>query len=113
MQITQRAQDSWTIVDLAGKAGNLAEGIAFRKLLDGILAEGARFVAVNYEQAETLSSDFINSILVTHHSLKRSGGEIVLIGSNVKIGETLEILGIPMIMSVFESEKSFREARPA
>ncbi len=113
MQIQKRACDNWTIVDLSGGIGNLNESIAFRKLLEGVLADGAKFVAINFENAEVLSSDFISSILVTHHSLKRSGGEMVLIGSNLGITETLGIIGIPMIMSVFENEKSFREARPA
>ncbi len=111
MEIGKRKKGDWAIIDLAGDVGRIGEAIAFKKLLDAVLAEGARLMAVNFEKAASLSSDYINSILSAHHGLKRSGGEMVLIGNDVKICETLEIIGIPMVMTIFENEQSFEEAR--
>lgn len=109
MEITQRTKQKYKMVDLVGEISSFRDALLFKEILEKMVREGHLHVAVNFDKAKSLSSDFVNAIMTTHIALKKRGGEIVLIGHDLTINETLSIVGIPLIMSVYLDEKSFDE----
>jgi anti-anti-sigma regulatory factor len=110
MDFFRRTKQEYEIIDLCGDITSIRDSITFKELLDSIIAEGALKIAINFERAKTFSSDLINATLGSCFKLKEMNGSLVMIGSNVNINETLEIVGASVLMSIFLDEKSFEEA---
>ena len=109
MKITQKTINNFTVIYLEGEINNLLDVELFKKTMDKLLEEGKYFLAINFDNASTLSSEYISIIMSTHIALKKLNGDLVLIGSEPTINNTLSIVGIPMIMSVYFDENSFEQ----
>lgn len=109
MDISRRSKGNYEIIDLKGPVKSFLDSSRFKKAFKKILAGKAVHVAVNFSQAENLNSDFINTIVSSHHELTKRGGGVSLIGSDPKITETLELVGVHMMMSVYLDEDSLPE----
>lgn len=110
MEFKQRAAQNFEIVEIHGEVESLKESDRFKEILFKIINESGQHLAVSFEHTPTLPSDFINVIMSAHIAMEKIERQTVLIGSVSHIIETLELVGIPMLMSMYVDEESFREA---
>lgn len=109
MDISRRQKGAYDIVVLKGPVKSFLDSSRFKKMIKKVLADESLHVVVNFSEAESLNSDFINVIVSTHHQLQKLGGEMSLVGADPKITETLELVGVHMMMSVYVDEESLPE----
>lgn len=111
MEILRRNLKNYEIIDLTGVAVPVKDSILFKQTIDAIVEKGCFFIAVNFEKVNTLSSDLVGEIIAAYHRVHAQDGDFVLIGSNLKITETLQLVGISTFISIYLDEKSFAGER--
>ena len=111
MNFTEQQAGKYVLIELSGDITGSEEARCFQAVLDSHIAEGRMYIGIDYGKARTLSSDFINVIMSVHIAVKKRGGELVLMGHNPVIDEVFDIIGVPLIVSMFADRKSFEAQR--
>ena len=74
-------------------------------LLNGLIAEGADKIVINFEKLNYVSSAGLRIFLSTAKKLKRSEGALALCCLNETVQEVFEISGFIAILNVLNSEE--------
>jgi anti-anti-sigma factor len=111
MEIFKRNLKNYEIIVLKGKSVPVKDCVLFKNTVKDLLETGKTRVAVNFQEINMLSSDLIGEIISVYHQIHAMGGEFVLIGSNVEITETLQLVGISTLISIYLDEESFAKER--
>ena|SRR5215472_15452555 len=102
MDITMRAQNGVTIVALGGSLDSNTSPKAQQEM-DGILAGGAKKVAVDCTALDYISSAGLRVMLGAAKKLNGGAG-LRLFGLNQSVREVFDISGFSKILAVFNSE---------
>lgn len=103
MEISTRAEGEVTIVAIAGNLDSNSSPEA-QQALDGILAGGAKKIAVDFSALDYISSAGLRVLLGTAKKLISSGGALRAFGLNQTVGEVFAISGFSKILAVFPTE---------
>lgn len=101
MDITTRTQNGVTLVVFAGSLDSNTSPKAQQEI-DGILAAGAKKVAVDCSGLDYISSAGLRVMLGAAKRL--GGGGLRLFGLNQSVREVFDISGFSKILAVFNSE---------
>ena len=102
MEITTRTENGVTLVTVAGSLDSNSSPQA-QQTLDGILANGARKVVIDFSGVDYISSAGLRVMLATAKRL-RAGGALRLFGLNDTVREVFDISGFSTILAVFATE---------
>ena len=102
MDITTRTQNGVTVVVLAGSLDSNTSPQA-QQAIEGILAAGARKLAVDCTALDYISSAGLRVLLGTAKRLS-AGGALRLFGLNETVREVFDISGFSTILAVFATE---------
>lgn len=103
MDITTRTQNGVTLVGFAGSLDSNTSPKA-QQALDGILAAGARKMAVDCTALDYISSAGLRVLLGTAKRLSGAGGTLRLFGLNETVREVFDISGFSAILTVCATE---------
>jgi anti-anti-sigma factor len=103
MEITTRTQHDVTVVAVTGNLDSKTSPEA-QQALDGVLAAGARKVALDCTALDYISSAGLRVLLGTAKRLGTSGGALRLFGLNESVREVFEISGFSAILKVSATE---------
>ena len=102
MEIAARTQNDVTLVTLAGSFDSNSSPTA-QQALDGILANGARKVVIDFSGVDYVSSAGLRVMLAMAKRLS-GGGALRLFGLNETVREVFDISGFSTILAVFVTE---------
>jgi anti-sigma B factor antagonist len=102
MEITTRAADDVTIVDISGSLDTQTSGAASDEM--GKIAQDAAKMLLNLDNLEFLSSAGLRVILRTAKQLKGSGGAIKVCSASGVVKEVMEISGFGSLLDLHETE---------
>lgn len=103
MEITTRDHGDARIVAIAGKLDSVTSPKA-QQTFDGILAAGARKLAVDFSALDYISSAGLRVLLGVAKQLSARGGALRTFGLNETVREVFDISGFSTILSVFPKE---------
>jgi serine/threonine-protein kinase RsbW len=100
MEITTDTENSVTVV---GLSGNLDSNTApqAQQALEGVLAHGAKKVAIDFTALDYISSAGLRVLLGAAKKLTGAGGGLRLFGLNETVREVFEISGFATILAVY------------
>ena len=103
MDIAKKQVDGVSIVQVAGNL-DTATARDMRTCLDGLVAEGATKIVVNFATLDYISSAGLRVLLVTAKRLRGTGGTLRLCGLNETVQEVFEISGFSTIFNLHGDE---------
>ncbi|MGQ9532860.1 MAG: STAS domain-containing protein [Desulfotomaculales bacterium] len=104
MQIDVEVMGETAVVRVGGEL-DLREADAFRRALEGLLADGrVKHLVLNLEGLAYIDSSGLGVILGRYRALHRRGGRISLVGLRPQVRRIMELSGILRIMPEFGDE---------
>lgn len=103
MDITTRMQNGVTLVVFAGSLDSNTSPKAQQEI-EGVLAAGARKVAIDCTGLDYISSAGLRVMLGAAKKLSGAGSGLRLFGLNQSVREVFDISGFSKILAVFTSE---------
>ncbi len=103
MDITTRTRNDFTLVAIAGNLDSNTSPQA-QQALDGILAGGAKKVAIDFTALDYISSAGLRVLLGAAKRLGGTGGSLRLFGLNETVREVFDISGFSTILAVYGTE---------
>jgi anti-anti-sigma factor len=103
MDITTRMQNGVTLVVFAGSLDSNTSPKAQQEI-DGVLAAGARKVAIDCTALDYISSAGLRVMLGAAKKLNGAGSGLRLFGLNQSVREVFDISGFSKILAVFNTE---------
>ena len=102
MEIATRTHNDITLVAVAGSLDSNTSPQA-QQALDGILANGARKIVIDFSAVDYISSAGLRVMLAMAKRLS-GGGALRLFGLNETVREVFDISGFSTILAVFATE---------
>lgn len=104
MEITVRRRSDVQIIQLRG-AVRLGEAVdTFRRALDDAFAAGDLRLVINYAEVPMIDSSAIGVMMKALTSAKQRGGDVRLVNPSKFVTQTLRLIGVLNLFSVFEDE---------
>jgi anti-anti-sigma factor len=101
----------WTLVSLAGRLDMTSAG-PLEQELEGLIAAGARRLAIDMSRLDYLSSAGLRTLLIAARRLQEAGGTLALIGLRGMVKEVLEIAGLANVFPCYADEREMLAAKP-
>jgi anti-anti-sigma factor len=105
MEIKKRKEKTATVVSVKGRLDAVSSP-GFEKELAALIAEGERFLVVDFAEVDYISSAGLRSILATTKKLKEKEGKLFLAALKDVVKEVFEISGFASIIPIYESVES-------
>lgn len=104
MEIDVEVMGESAVVRVAGEL-DLREADSFRRVLEGLLADGrVTHLVLNLERLAYIDSSGLGVILGRYRGLQRRGGRVSLVGLQPQVRRIMELSGILRIMPEFGDE---------
>ncbi|HET6349549.1 MAG TPA: STAS domain-containing protein [Candidatus Krumholzibacteria bacterium] len=105
MKITQREVQGTVVLDLNGKLTGGPDADTFRKLFDGLIAEGKKQIVVNLEKVSWINSTGLGILIHNYSTVRSAGGDLVVIGASDRIESILYVTKLNLLFKSFENEE--------
>ncbi|MBI5085920.1 MAG: STAS domain-containing protein [Acidobacteria bacterium] len=103
-EIQRREQDGVVILAPDGRLA-LGEALeAFRASMEGLLAEGATRVVLDFRRVDYIDSSGLGCLVVSHTRMARAGGAMPIFGLNRRALELMVITKLSTVFRIAESE---------
>ncbi len=104
MEITVRRLSEVQIIQLRGpiRLGDAVD--TFRRALDDAFAAGDVRLVINYAEVPMIDSSAIGVLMKALTSAKQKGGDLRLVNPSKFVTQTLRLIGVLNLFSVFEDE---------
>lgn len=104
MEITVRRLSEVQIIQLRGPV-RLGEAVdTFRRAIDDAFAAGDVRLVINYAEVPMIDSSAIGVMMKALTSAKQKGGDLRLVNPSKFVTQTLRLIGVLNLFSVFEDE---------
>jgi len=107
MDIGGREKKQYHIIDIVGKIDRLKDSIVLKSYINTLLEKNSYFIAMNLAQVTYLDSGALNVLIYCHNTLKKKGGNLVLIEPNEYVRDVLEVVGLNKLVKIFSTEEEF------
>ena len=105
MEILKRKEKDALVISLKGRLDAVTSPV-FEKDLTDLMAGGERFLVLDLEDLDYISSAGLRSILLVVKRLKEKQGKLLLASLKSVVREVFEISGFSTIIPIFESVDS-------
>src|ERR1700687_4123736 len=104
MEITVRRLSKVQIIQLRGpiRLGDAVD--TFRRALDDAFAAGDVRLVINYAEVPMIDSSAIGVLMKALTSAKQKGGDLRLVNPSKFVTQTLRLIGVLNLFSIFENE---------
>lgn len=104
MEITVRRISEVQIIQLRGpiRLGDAVD--TFRRALDDAFAAGDVRLVINYADVPMIDSSAIGVLMKALTSAKQKGGDLRLVNPSKFVTQTLRLIGVLNLFSIFENE---------
>jgi anti-sigma B factor antagonist len=104
MEITVRRLSEVQIIQLRGPV-RLGDAVdTLRRALDDAFAAGDVRLVINYAEVPMIDSSAIGVMMKAFTSAKQKGGDLRLVNPSKFVTQTLRLIGVLNLFSVFENE---------
>ncbi len=104
MEITVRRRSGVQIIQLRG-AVRLGEAVdTFRRALDDAFAAGDVHLVINYAEVPMIDSSAIGVLMKALTSAKQRGGDVRLVNPSKFVTQTLRLIGVLNLFTLFEDD---------
>jgi anti-sigma B factor antagonist len=104
MDITERAANGVTILDITGKIV-LGEGdVAIKERIKDLLADGQRKMLLNLGSVSYIDSAGLGTLISSYATVKREGGTMKLVNLTKRVQDLLAITKLITVFDTFEDE---------
>ena len=107
MDIGGRDKNNFHIIDIVGKIDRLKDSIILKSYVNTLLEKSVHNVAMNLAQVTYLDSGALNVLIYCHNTLKKKGGNLVLIEPNEYVRDVLEVVGLNKLVKIYSTEEEF------
>jgi len=107
MDIGTREKNQYHIIDVVGKVDRLKDSIVLKSCFNTLLEKGVSRVAMNLAGITYLDSGALNVLIYCNNTLRKKGGELVLIEPNEYVRDVLEVVGLHKLVKIFAREEEF------
>lgn len=104
MELKSRKEKNAIVVSVNGRI-NAVTAPDFETRISETMAGGEKFLVINLEGLEYISSAGLRVILSTAKKLKAQQGDIYLVSMQDTVKEVFELSGFHQIFKIFENEK--------
>jgi anti-sigma B factor antagonist len=105
LNITERHNQTVTILDLKGNIRMGDDIIKLRKALRLIAGEGEKNILLNLADVSHIDSSGLGELVAGYVALQKSGGELKLLHLTKRIKELMMITNLVTIFEVYENEE--------
>ncbi len=105
MRIHSHEKDGVVILDLQGKLMGGDDAETFKTTLYKLIEEGRKRVVVNLHDINWINSTGMGILISGYTTMRRSGGDLVLLHVSDKIRSLLYVTKLSTIFRCFESEE--------
>lgn len=113
MKIVKRFVDDVVVLDLHGKLQGGPDAEDFKAIFKDLIKEDKKRIIVNLEKVSWINSTGLGILISGYTTLRREGGDIVLIHVSDRIESILYVTKLNLLFKTFETEeeavKSFSE----
>jgi anti-anti-sigma factor len=110
MDLAPREKNGFHVVDIVGKIDRLKDSIVLKSYINTLLEKNITRVALNLAEVTYLDSGALNVLIYCHNSVKRKGGDLVLIEPNEYVRDVLEVVGLNKLVKIYAQEQEFDNA---
>ena len=107
MDIGGRDKSSYHVIDIIGKIDRLKDSIVLKSYVNTLLERNFHNVAMNLAQVTYMDSGALNVLIYSYNTLRKKGGNLVLIEPNEYVRDVLEVVGLNKLVKIFSTEKEF------
>lgn len=107
MDIGGREKRGYHVIDIVGKIDRLKDSIVLKSYINTLLEKETLNIAMNLAQVTYLDSGALNVLIYSHNTLRKRGGNLVLIEPNEYVKDVLEVVGLNRLVKIFSTEEEF------
>ncbi|HLW62521.1 MAG TPA: STAS domain-containing protein [Flavobacterium sp.] len=107
MEIGGRERNGYHVIDIVGKIDRLKDSIVLKSYVNTLLEKEIYNIAMNLAKVTYLDSGALNVLIYCHNTLRKKGGNLVLIEPNEYVGDVLEVVGLNKLVKIYLKEEEF------